>query len=152
MLPTQADTLVFETHKLCRPLVIPAPDPVAQPCLRPAVLSIACVRKIVIDLGRTTMAPKTITRAHLCEAVYKKGGLSRMESVTLVELVLQEITDCLMRGEAVKLSAFGSFVVRKSRPRTGRNPKTGKKVPIPARRVMVFKPSAVLTGRINSRR
>jgi integration host factor subunit alpha len=97
------------------------------------------------------MAPKTITRVHLYEAVYKKGGLSRIESAELVELVLQEIKNCLLRGEPVKLSSFGSFVVRKSRPRTGRNPKTGKKVSIPARRVMVFKASAVVTERINSR-
>ena len=97
------------------------------------------------------MARKNITREHLYNAVYKKVGLSRTETAALVELVLKEITDCLERGEAVKLSSFGSFVVRKKRQRMGRNPKTGKKVPIPARRVMVFKPSAVLTARINSR-
>ena|SRR5438309_1586446 len=59
------------------------------------------------------MAGKTVTRADLCEAVYQKVGLSRTESATLVELVLKEITDCLERGETVKLSSFGSFVVRK---------------------------------------
>ena len=56
---------------------------------------------------------KTVTRADLSEIVYQKIGLSRTESATLVELVLQEITDCLERGETVKLSSFGSFVVRK---------------------------------------
>ena len=69
---------------------------------------------------------------------------------TLVELVLKEITDCLERGETVKLSSFGSFVVRKKGQRIGRNPKTGKEVPISPRRVMVFKPSAILKQRINS--
>jgi integration host factor subunit alpha len=93
--------------------------------------------------------PKTITRADLCEAVYQKVGLSRTESATLVELVLKEITDCLERGETVKLSSFGSFVVRKKGQRVGRNPKTGKEVPISPRRVMVFKPSAILKQRIN---
>ena len=68
-----------------------------------------------------------------------------------VELVLKEIADCLERGERVKLSSFGLFVVRKKGQRIGRNPKTGKEVPIPARWVMVFKPSAVLKQRINSR-
>ncbi len=97
------------------------------------------------------MARKNITREHLYNAVYEKVGLSRTETAALVEFVLKEITDCFERGEAVKFSAFGSFVVRKRRQRMGRNPKTGKKVPIPARRVMVFKPSAVLTARINSR-
>src|ERR1700689_3602360 len=96
------------------------------------------------------MAGKTVTRADLCEAVYQKVGLSRTESATLVELVLKEITDCLERGETVKLSSFGSFVVRKKGQRIGRNPKTGKEVPISPRRVMGFKPSAILKQRINS--
>ena len=95
------------------------------------------------------MAGKTVTRADLCEAVYQKVGLSRTESASLVELVLKEITDCLERGETVKLSSFGSFVVRKKGQRIGRNPKTGKEVPISPRRVMVFKPSAILKQRIN---
>src|SRR5260221_14116591 len=95
------------------------------------------------------MTGKTVTRADLCEAVYQKVGLSRTESATLVELVLKEITDCLERGETVKLSSFGSFVVRKKGQRVGRNPKTGKEVPISPRRVMGFKPSAILKQRIN---
>ena len=97
------------------------------------------------------MSGKTVTRADLCEAVYQKVGLSRTESARFVELVLKEITDCLERGETVKLSSFGSFVVRKKGQRIGRNPKTGKEVPIPPRRVMVFKPSATLKLRINYR-
>jgi len=56
---------------------------------------------------------KTVTRADLCQAVYQKVSLSRIEAARLVELVLKEITDCLEHGEAVKLSSFGSFVVRK---------------------------------------
>ena len=96
------------------------------------------------------MAEKTITRADLCEAVYQKVGRSRSASASLVELVLKEITDCLVRGETVKLSSFGSFVVRKKVQRIGRNPKTGKEVPISPRRVMVFKPSAMLKRQINS--
>ncbi len=95
------------------------------------------------------MTAKTVTRADLCEAVYQKVGLSRTESATLVEQVLKEITDCLERGETVKLSSFGSFVVRKKGQRIGRNPKTGKEVPISPRRVMVFKPSAILKQKIN---
>jgi integration host factor subunit alpha len=97
------------------------------------------------------LSGKTITRVDLCEAVYRKVGLSRTESATFVELVLKEIADCLERGETVKLSSFGSFVVRKKGQRIGRNPKTGKEVPIPPRRVIVFKSSAVLKRRINNR-
>ena len=95
------------------------------------------------------MAGRTITRADLSEAVYQKVGLSRTESTALVELVLKEISDCLAQGETVKLSSFGSFVVRHKGQRVGRNPKTGVEVPIPPRRVMVFKPSNILKSRIN---
>ena len=79
-----------------------------------------------------------------------EGRIVAHESAALVELVLKEITDCLERGETVKLSSFGSFVVRKKGQRIGRNPKTGKEVPISPRRVMVFKPSAILKQRINA--
>jgi integration host factor subunit alpha len=96
------------------------------------------------------MGGKTVTRADLCEAVYKKVGLSRTESAQLVELVLDEISRCVERGEAVKLSSFGSFIVRAKSERVGRNPKTGEEVPISPRRVMVFKPSNVLKQRINA--
>jgi integration host factor subunit alpha len=61
---------------------------------------------------------------------------------------LNEIADCLEKGEAVKLSGFGSFKVRKKGQRMGRNPKTGTEVPISPRRVMLFKPSAILKERI----
>jgi len=71
------------------------------------------------------MTGKTVTRADLCEAVYQKVGLSRTESSALVELVLKEITDCLERGETVKLSSFGSFVVRKKGQRVGAIRKPG---------------------------
>jgi integration host factor subunit alpha len=86
----------------------------------------------------------------LGEAIYKKVGLSRSESARfrLVELVLDEITSCLERGETVKLSSFGSFVVRSKGPRMGRNPMTGQEVPIERRRVMAFKPSAILKQRL----
>ena len=94
------------------------------------------------------MAGKTVTRADLCEAVYQKVGLSRTESATLVEMVLKEITDCLERGETVKLSSFGSFVVRKKGQRIGRNPKTGVEVPIAPRRVMTFRASQIMRDQI----
>ena len=95
------------------------------------------------------MAGRTVTRADLSEAVYQKVGLSRTESADLVETVLSELCDCLAAGETVKLSSFGSFVVRDKGERVGRNPKTGIEVPIEPRRVMVFKPSNVLKARIN---
>ncbi len=95
------------------------------------------------------MPGRTVTRADLSEAVYQRVGLSRTESAALVESVLGEICDCLAQGETVKLSSFGSFIVRDKGQRVGRNPKTGIEVPIDPRRVMVFKPSNVLKARIN---
>ncbi len=95
------------------------------------------------------MAGNTVTRADLCEAVYQRLGLSRAESADLVEVVLKEISDCLEKGEAVKLSSFGTFSVREKGERIGRNPKTGVEVPITSRRVLTFKPSNVLKARIN---
>lgn len=92
---------------------------------------------------------RTVTRADLSEAVYQRVGLSRAESSELVQSVLDEICDAAVRGETVKLSSFGSFVVRSKGERIGRNPKTGVEVPILPRRVMVFKPSNVLKSRLN---
>jgi integration host factor subunit alpha len=89
-----------------------------------------------------------VARADLCDAVYRKVGLSRAESARLVELVFREITECLERGETVKLSSFGSFIVRNKRARLGRNPKTGVAAPIPAQRVMVFRASDIVKRRL----
>jgi integration host factor subunit alpha len=96
------------------------------------------------------MAGSTITRAHLSESVYQEVGLSRNESADLVESVLKELADTLTRGEAVKISSFGSFAVRQKGERLGRNPKTGEEVPIKPRRVLVFRASNVLKNRINA--
>ena len=92
---------------------------------------------------------RTVTRVDLAEAVYRQVGLSRKESAALVEMVLAEITERLVVGETVKLSSFGSFVVRAKGERVGRNPKTGIEVPIMQRRVLVFKPSNVLRAQMN---
>jgi integration host factor subunit alpha len=95
------------------------------------------------------MTTKTLTRADLYEAVYLKVGLSRTESAHLVESVLNEISNSIEAGENVKISSFGSFVVRSKSARVGRNPKTGVEAEITPRKVMVFKASNVLKARIN---
>ncbi len=92
----------------------------------------------------------TLTRADLTESVYEEVGLSRNESAELVESVLDETADRLVGGENVKISSFGSFLVRQKNGRIGRNPKTGEEVPIDPRRVLVFRPSQVMKDRINS--
>ena len=91
----------------------------------------------------------TVTRADLTEAVYQEVGLSRNESAQLVESVLEEIASTLAKGEAVKVSSFGTFSVRDKAQRIGRNPKTGEEVPILPRRVLVFRASHVLKDRIH---
>ena len=95
------------------------------------------------------MAARTVTRANLSDAVYQEVGLSRRESAELVDSVLNEISDALVRGETIKLSSFGSFMVRQKGERVGRNPKTGEEAPILPRRVLLFRASHALKSRIN---
>jgi len=95
------------------------------------------------------MAGKTVTRAQLAESVYQEVGLSRSESANLVDSLLDEIAESLLRDGSVKISSFGTFAVRQKGQRVGRNPKTGEEVPILPRRVLVFRASQVLKERIN---
>ena len=97
------------------------------------------------------MTDNTVTRAQLAEAVYQEVGLSRNDSAQLVDVILEEVSQALIRGEMVKLSSFGSFQKRSKGERIGRNPKTGVEAPILPRRVMVFKPSNVLKAKINGK-
>jgi integration host factor subunit alpha len=95
------------------------------------------------------MSNRTLTRSDLAEAVYQQVGLSRNESADLVEALLDELSNTLIKGENVKISAFGSFSIRQKGERVGRNPKTGIEVPILPRKVLVFRASHVLKDRIN---
>jgi integration host factor subunit alpha len=95
------------------------------------------------------MVARTVTRADLSDAVYREVGLSRNESADLVESLLNEISDALVRGEMVKLSSFGNFAIRQKGERVGRNPKTGEEAPISPRRVLGFRASHILKNRIN---
>ena len=92
---------------------------------------------------------KTTTRSTLSEAVFKNVGLSRNESANLVDSVFSEILLSLIKGDDVKISSFGTFIVRQKRERIGRNPKTGEEVPITARSVVTFRASNVLKSRVN---
>ena len=96
------------------------------------------------------MKGRTLTRAHLAEAVYQEVGLSRSESADLVDRILTEIGDSLVADGVVKISSFGTFSVRRKGRRIGRNPKTGEEVPIDPRRVLVFRPSHILKERVNA--
>ena len=92
-----------------------------------------------------------LTKAEMAEALFDQLGLNKREARELVDLFFEEVRAALSQGEQVKLSGFGSFVVRSKGERVGRNPKTGVEVPILPRRVMVFKPSNVLKAKINGR-
>jgi integration host factor subunit alpha len=90
----------------------------------------------------------TLTRADLAETINRKMGFSRAESLDMVETILGKMGDALADGENVKISGFGSFVLRDKRERVGRNPKTGIEVPITPRRVMTFRASQLLKQRV----
>ena len=92
---------------------------------------------------------RTVTRSDLADSVFRRIGLSRLESAQLVEAVIEEISDAILRGENVKLSSFGTFLQRSKRERIGRNPKTGVEATITPRKVLVFKASHIMRARIN---
>ena len=94
---------------------------------------------------------KTTTRSTLSEAVFKNVGLSRNESSNLVDSVFNEILRSLIGGNDVKISSFGTFIVRNKRERIGRNPKTGEEVPISARQVVTFRASNVLKSKVDNK-
>ncbi len=90
----------------------------------------------------------TLTRADLAEAINRKLGLSRSESLNMVEAILDHLCDAMAEGENVKISGFGTFLLRDKAQRVGRNPKTGVEVPITPRRVLTFRASQMLKDRI----
>ena len=89
---------------------------------------------------------------HLWRASLDCDGsvLSRLESAHLVEAVIEEVSDAILRGENVKLSSFGTFMQRSKRERIGRNPKTGVEATISPRKVLIFKASHIMRDRINN--
>lgn len=91
----------------------------------------------------------TMTKADIVEAIYEKIGFSKKESSEIVELVFDTIKETLEKGEKIKVSGFGNFVIRSKRPRIGRNPQTGEEIEISARKVLTFRPSQVLKAALN---
>lgn len=90
----------------------------------------------------------TLTRADLAESLHGEIGLSRADSAKLVEQILGHMCGALAGGENVKISGFGTFVLRDKGERIGRNPKTGVEVPIAPRRVLTFRASQTMRDRI----
>jgi integration host factor subunit alpha len=91
----------------------------------------------------------SMTKADVIDSVCSKVGFSKKESAEIVEMVFDTLKDTLERGEKIKLSGFGNFVVREKKSRVGRNPQTGQEIEISARRVLTFRPSQVLKNVLN---
>ena len=102
----------------------------------------------IARMSRDTGLNGTLTRADLSDVVHRNLGLSRAESAQFVERVLHHMCHALSDGQNVKISGFGSFILRDKGERVGRNPKTGIEVPIAPRRVMTFRASQILRDRI----
>ena len=94
------------------------------------------------------MTSGTLTRADIAARINQQVGLSRNESATIVESILAHMSDALAAGQNVKISGFGTFVLRDKAERVGRNPKTGIEVPILPRRVMTFRASQAMRARV----
>jgi integration host factor subunit alpha len=90
----------------------------------------------------------TLTRADIADAINRRLGFSRAESLGLVESILRHMCEALAEGENVKISGFGTFLLRDKAERVGRNPKTGVEVQITPRRVLTFRASQMLKDRI----
>jgi integration host factor subunit alpha len=94
-----------------------------------------------------------MTKADIVQAVYTRlGGFSKKESADLVDLVFEMMKETLGRGEKIKISGFGNFVLRDKRQRQGRNPQTGEPIMITERRVLNFKASQLLKQALNEDR
>ncbi|MCE1227493.1 MAG: integration host factor subunit alpha [Geobacteraceae bacterium] len=91
-----------------------------------------------------------MTKADIVERVSEKVGTTRKDAQDLVEVVFDLLKDALESGEDVKISGFGKFEVRQKNDRRGRNPQTGEVITIAARKVLAFKPSAVLRDGVNA--
>ena len=90
----------------------------------------------------------SLTKVDMAESLFNELGLNKREARELVDLYFHELVACLAVGEPIKLSGFGNFGLRDKKERPGRNPKTGEKVPIPARRVVTFRPGQKLRARV----
>ena len=90
-----------------------------------------------------------MTKADIVSSVYEKVGFPKKETVRVVETIFDTLKEALERGEKVKISGFGNFVVRNKRARRGRNPQTGGDIEISSRKILTFKPSQFLKNELN---
>jgi len=92
-----------------------------------------------------------MTKADIVEELYERVGVSKQEATRITELFLDIMKETLEKGETVKISSFGNFVVRAKRSRRGRNPQSGDEIMITPRKVLTFKPSPLLKQALNNK-
>ncbi|WP_224981308.1 integration host factor subunit alpha [Geomonas agri] len=90
-----------------------------------------------------------MTKADIAERMQREHGITKLQAVELVESVLDLVKDALVQGEEVKIAGFGKFTVKAKADRKGRNPQTGEDITIEARRIVTWRPSTILKGRLN---
>ncbi len=91
-----------------------------------------------------------LTKADMAKSLFNAIGLNKREARELVDLYFEELVAALADGEQIRFSGFGNFYLRDKKERPGRNPKTGENVPIPARRVVTFRPGQKLKARVEA--
>ena len=91
-----------------------------------------------------------MTKAYIVARIYEKVGFSKKDATDVVEATFEIIKTCLEKGDKVKLSGFGNFIVNSKRPRKGRNPQTGEEITIVGRKVLTFKASQILKKDLNT--
>ncbi len=91
-----------------------------------------------------------LTKEDMAESLFNELGLNKREARELVDLCFQELEASLAVGEQIRLSGFGNFYLRDKDERPGRNPKTGEKIPVAARRVVIFRPGKKLKARVEA--
>jgi integration host factor subunit beta len=103
-----------------------------------------------LNIGSRAYEVRNVTRADLIEEVSRAVDLTRKESETIIDSIFDGIVKALRRGEKTELRGFGTFRTRQRRPRIGRNPKTGARVEVPAKKIPYFNPSKELKDLVNN--
>jgi integration host factor subunit alpha len=90
-----------------------------------------------------------MTKADIVERIANKNGFTKLESLDIIETLLEIIKETLADGESLRINGFGNFIVKEKLDRRGRNPQTGEEITIDARKVLTFKASAMLKVAMN---
>ena len=112
----------------------------------------SCVCRLDFDAGfiHEHGAKSLMTKADLIDEVSRLAELTRKDSEVIVETIFDSVVRSLRVGDKIEIRGFGSFRTRQRKPRVGRNPKTGERVEVPAKKIPFFKPSKELKDLVNS--